>query len=114
LFPAAGLLIIVILLASFTGDQIANDGQNLDHELPSEELILTLPDLEPVDLEGRPLQFIATTSIIGDVVARIGSDKIELLTLMDPGQDHHRQEKIVPLYSGSIGPPAAVLTAIEG
>jgi ABC-type Zn uptake system ZnuABC Zn-binding protein ZnuA len=37
----------------------------------------------------EPLRVLATTSIIGDVVARVGGEAIDLNTLMKPGQDPH-------------------------
>jgi ABC-type Zn uptake system ZnuABC Zn-binding protein ZnuA len=49
---------------------------------------LQLPRLEP-DSGEDPLRVIATTSIIGDVVAQVGGDAIELTTLMSAGQDPH-------------------------
>lgn len=62
---------------------------------------LVLPVPEPVALGGRPLRVVATTSIIGDVVGRVGGSAIELTTLMRPGQDPH-----------SYQPAAADLTAV--
>ncbi len=61
-----------------------------DEDLGAE--MLTLPALEAVTLEGQPLRVIATTSIIGDVVAQVGGDAIELTTLMGPGQNPHNYE----------------------
>lgn len=54
---------------------------------------LLLPTLSPVpsSTTGR-LRVVATTSIIGDVVARVGGDAIELDVLMGPGQDPHGYE----------------------
>lgn len=54
--------------------------------------MLTLPSLRALDLSGRPLRVVATTSIIGDVVSRVGGDAIELTTLMGPGQNPHSYE----------------------
>lgn len=54
--------------------------------------VLTLPPLSPVALEGRPLKVVASTSIIGDVVGRVGGEAIDLTTLMGPGQDPHSYE----------------------
>jgi ABC-type Zn uptake system ZnuABC Zn-binding protein ZnuA len=54
--------------------------------------VLALPELAPVELGSAPLQVIATTSIIGDVVAQVGGEAIELTTLMGPGQDPHSYE----------------------
>jgi ABC-type Zn uptake system ZnuABC Zn-binding protein ZnuA len=49
-----------------------------------------LPTLTPVALaEGGRLQVVATTSIVGDVVSRVGGDAIDLVVLMGPGQDPH-------------------------
>lgn len=51
---------------------------------------LQLPEIRPADLEpGELLAVVASTSIIGDVVAQVGGDKITLTTLMMPGQDPH-------------------------
>lgn len=54
--------------------------------------ILKLPQLQAAGLGGEPLKVIATTSIIGDVVAQVGGDDIELMTLIGPGQDPHGYE----------------------
>ncbi len=54
--------------------------------------MLVLPELEAVELTGEPLRVVATTSIIGDVVAQVGGDAIELTTLIGPGQDPHSYE----------------------
>ena len=53
--------------------------------------VLTLPELSAVTLDG-PLRVVATTSIIGDVVAQVGGDAIRLTTLIGPGQDPHSFE----------------------
>jgi ABC-type Zn uptake system ZnuABC Zn-binding protein ZnuA len=47
-----------------------------------------MPDIVAVE-GGGPLRVVATTSIIGDVVARVGGEAIDLTTLMKPGQDPH-------------------------
>jgi len=54
--------------------------------------ILALPTLETAELNSEPLLVVATTSIIGDVVAQVGGDAIVLTTLMGPGQDPHSYE----------------------
>lgn len=53
---------------------------------------LTLPELRAADLGDAPLKVVATTSIIGDVVAQVGRRTIELTTLIGPGQDPHSYE----------------------
>lgn len=42
--------------------------------------------------EGERLRVVASTSIVGDVVAQVGGDLIELQVLMQPGQDPHSYE----------------------
>lgn len=54
--------------------------------------MLTLPPLKALELDGRPLRVVATTSIIGDVVSQVGGDAIALTTLMGPGQNPHSYE----------------------
>ncbi|MGD8623601.1 MAG: metal ABC transporter substrate-binding protein [Anaerolineae bacterium] len=47
-------------------------------------------DLAPVQLApGQKLRVVATTNIVGDVVARVGGDQIDLVTLMGIGIDPH-------------------------
>jgi ABC-type Zn uptake system ZnuABC Zn-binding protein ZnuA len=45
-----------------------------------------------VTLDGRRLRVVATTSVIGDIVAQVGGAAISLTTLMAPGQDPHAYE----------------------
>lgn len=49
----------------------------------------TLPSLAPVELAGRKLHAVATTSIVADVVGQVGGDRIEIESLMPPGLDPH-------------------------
>jgi ABC-type Zn uptake system ZnuABC Zn-binding protein ZnuA len=72
-----------------------------DHENEAEEEMLTLPELTAADLNGEPLQVVASTSIIGNVVAQVGGATIALTTLMGAGQDPHSYE-----------PGAQTLTAV--
>lgn len=65
---------------------------------------LALPALEAVDLAGRPLEVVATTSVIGDVVGAVGGDAIRLSTLVGPRQDPHS-------YQPASGDLAAVADA---
>lgn len=49
-----------------------------------------LPEVEPLTLaEGEKLRVVASTSLVADVVRRIGGDAIELTTLMPIGVDPH-------------------------
>jgi ABC-type Zn uptake system ZnuABC Zn-binding protein ZnuA len=63
-----------------------------EHEHEAEAEMLTLPELNAAELDGEPLRVVATTSIIGDVVAQVGGDAIDLTVLMEPGQDPHSYE----------------------
>ncbi len=53
---------------------------------------LVLPEATALELNGRALRVVATTSIIGDVVGQVGGEAIDLTTLMGPGQDPHSYE----------------------
>lgn len=63
--------------------------EDAGHGHDTEANVLTLPGLETAVLDGRPLRVVATTSIIGDVVAQVGGDAIQLTTLIGAGQDAH-------------------------
>lgn len=80
--------------------EASHEGEN-EHEHGGEAEMLALPELSALPLDGRPLRVVATTSIIGDVVSRVGGEAIELTTLMGPAQDPH-----------SYQPAAADLTAV--
>jgi ABC-type Zn uptake system ZnuABC Zn-binding protein ZnuA len=54
--------------------------------------VLSLPSVEPVQLDARPLRIIVTTSIIGDVVGNVSGSDVELITLMAHEQDPHSFE----------------------
>jgi manganese/zinc/iron transport system substrate-binding protein len=41
------------------------------------------------DLEARPIRVVATTGMIGDFIARVGGERVEVTTLMGPGVDPH-------------------------
>ena len=80
------LLLSLVLLAcqNGVGDETAvNDEDNG---------LLELPQLTAVSLQGGKLKVVATTSIIGDVVAQVGGEAIELTVLMAAGQDPHNYE----------------------
>ena len=63
-----------------------------DHADDAEVEMLMLPALAALELNGEPLRVVATTSIIGDVVAQVGGDALNLTVLMGPGQDPHSYE----------------------
>lgn len=62
------------------------------HEHENEGGDLHLPELNVLALNGRKLNVVATTNIIGDVVSNIGGEAIELTTLLDLNQDPHSYE----------------------
>ena len=62
--------------------------------LAQEAEMLELPDLTAITLDGEPLNVVATTSIIGDVVSQVGGDAIKLTTLIKAGQDPHAYEPV--------------------
>ena len=82
---------IVLLLL-----MLAGCGQNAPAATPTPAPaalpVLPLPELSAVTVDGRALRVVATTSIIGDVVAQVGGQAIDLTTLMGPGQDPHSYE----------------------
>jgi len=51
---------------------------------------------ENVTIEGQPLQVVATTTIVGDLVRTVGGEDIQVEVLMGPGVDPH-------LYKASAG-----------
>ncbi len=89
------LLGMVWLLIGCSGEKPAEETAVLsttneaDHDHETEAEMLSLPTLAAADLNGEPLQVVASTSIIGDVVAQVGGDAITLTTLMAAGQDPH-------------------------
>lgn len=90
-------------LAAPTGnsEQTNPDEHDEEDEHDARGEMLILPRLQALDLQGERLRVVATTSIIGDVVANIGGDAIDLTVLMGPGQDPH-----------SFAPGASQLTAV--
>ncbi len=91
---AARLVLGGLLLALVTGLAACSPGSAGDTPLPAGDET-TLPPLEPVRLgEGEKLRVVATTSIIGDVVAQVGDEAIDLTVLIGRGQDPHSYEPV--------------------
>lgn len=78
---------LALWLALFTGCQSSQPTVSDATAAP-----LSLPLLTPATLDGRPLRVVATTSIIGDVVAQVGGEWIDLTVLIPAGQDPHAFE----------------------
>ncbi len=70
------------------------DGHDHDHDhehSTADEIAAKIALLTPI-ADGTPLKVVATTNIVGDVVANIGGDAIDLTTLMPVGADPHTFE----------------------
>ncbi len=69
---------------------VATASEKAEPELADPGAAEVLPQMEPLTLaEGEKLRVVATTSLIADVVRRIGGDAIEVTTLMPTGVDPH-------------------------
>lgn len=79
-------LIPLILFAAFIPLSLAAGGST---EVNNFE---TIPQIDPVSLEGRKMKIVATTSFIGDVLSEIAGDHTEITTLMPAGQNPHSRE----------------------
>jgi ABC-type Zn uptake system ZnuABC Zn-binding protein ZnuA len=55
---------------------------------------LAIADLQPAALDGKPLQVVATTTLVAEVVRIVGGPDITLAMLMGPGSDPHTYEPI--------------------
>ena len=89
LIQAFNLILILTLASCATAAPTTEPTTDSPHH--SDE-ILTLPTLNPAQLDGQPLKIVATTSLIGDVVAQVGGDHIDLTVLITAGQDPHSYE----------------------
>jgi zinc/manganese transport system substrate-binding protein/manganese/iron transport system substrate-binding protein len=86
-------IIILMLMVGCGGDGNRTAESPADENAHEGEIeMLLLPELTAVELNGEPLQVIATTSIIGDVVAQVGGQTIALTVLIGAGQDPHSYE----------------------
>jgi len=55
---------------------------------------LAIADLRPAALDGQPLQVVATTTLVAEVVRIVGGPDITLAMLLGPGSDPHTYEPI--------------------
>lgn len=79
------LIILYFMVLLGSSISLAQNQAPAPHMIP-------LPQLGALNLNGSDLQVVATTSIIGDIVAQVGGDSIELSTLIAAGQDPHSYE----------------------
>jgi ABC-type Zn uptake system ZnuABC Zn-binding protein ZnuA len=74
-------------------EQETHGNESHEREDGEEDAVLSLPELAPAELGAEEqLRVLATTSIVGDVIAQVGGDAIALTILMQPGQDPHSYE----------------------
>lgn len=79
-------VLTAILAALLSALVYAGGNTEKDHE---DHGVGELPDIDPVNLQGRKLRVTAATTIIGDVVSRAAGDAAELTVLMKRGQSPH-------------------------
>ncbi len=82
-------LLFLLLFLSACGGNVPPAADEHEHEAGI--AVLSIPSLTPI-ADGKRPSIVATTSIIGDVVAHVGGDGIDLTTLMAAGQDPHSYE----------------------
>lgn len=86
-------LTILLLLGApsvFAGGGAEQEADHHDHHDHEEHGFLTPADLHEADLsDDALLDVVASTQLIADAVANVGGDRIQLITLMDQGQDPH-------------------------
>jgi ABC-type Zn uptake system ZnuABC Zn-binding protein ZnuA len=89
--PRLWSIVALAALLAATGAACTPDG-NAPRK-SDEVAAATLPKVAPATLDaGEKLRVVATTNIVGDVVAQVGGDAIDLTALMGPGQDPHSFE----------------------
>ena len=82
----AGALVWIVAIQ---GCGPVSDGQT-GAEFVDAEYVTTLADLVPVEIgQGERLGVVATTNIVGDVVANVGGEAVELTVLLPSGADPH-------------------------
>ncbi len=93
LFHRSLLVSLVAALAIFSSCSDNRDhSDQIDHSLDHSDhdhALVGLPHIEAVDLDGRKLKVVASTSVIGDVVNSVVGDEAELTILMPRGQNPH-------------------------
>ncbi len=87
-----GVVSLILGLVACGGAETADSVPDDHTDESGNAGVLTLPALTAVSLGSNKLQVVVTTSVMGDVVAQVGGETIELTTLMGPGQDSHSYE----------------------
>lgn len=87
------LLALLATVRVFAAGGVESDKHHEDSHHDTDHIEESIPDIDPVGLKaGEKLAIVASTSIVGDVVSRIGSEAINLTTLMPIGQNPHSYE----------------------
>lgn len=84
--------LFLMLLSGCTSPSEKEADHDHGHEASSAEGTLTLPEIEAMSLTEGRLNVVATTNIIGNVVAQVGQDTIDLTVLLGANQDPHSYE----------------------
>ncbi len=82
-----GMAVVALLLAGCVAPATSPAVTSQFEEAHEDKEVL--PAFVPVELNGRELRVVATTNLVGNVVAQVGGDRIELSTLLAPGADPH-------------------------
>jgi ABC-type Zn uptake system ZnuABC Zn-binding protein ZnuA len=80
--------LLVLVLAGCTSSQRTIDSAGSTNAEVDSSSISAIAELVPVNLD-KPMQVVATTSIIGDVAHQVGGDLIDLTVLLPAGSDPH-------------------------
>ena len=110
MFALAGYLLIELSGLSVLAFGVAESDSGLGHGAGFEEMVL--PEVRAVALSaGESLTVVASTSIVAEVVGRVGGDAVELTVLIGPGQDPHSYE---PTPRALVGVRKAHIVFVNG
>jgi zinc/manganese transport system substrate-binding protein len=88
--PLIALLVVLgLLLAACGGDAPTTDGDDTDLGQQDDAGAEDVEDTDDAQATGDGIQVVATTSILGDIVANLVQDDGEVTVLMGPGVDPH-------------------------
>ena len=93
-FLALGFLLLAAFPADASGRRERDSGHRAQapgHPRTAGET--GIPEIAAIDLAaGEKLSVVASTSIVGDVIAHVGGESIDLTVLIGRGQDPHSYE----------------------